>query len=39
MLKAAYELFLHEGIRDLNLNKIAEKIGVTRHDLHAARDF
>lgn len=36
MLKAAYELFLHEGIRDLNLNKIAEKIGVTRHDLHAA---
>ncbi|WP_064975646.1 TetR/AcrR family transcriptional regulator [Alistipes provencensis] len=36
MLKAAYELFLREGIRDLNLNKIAEKIGVTRHDLHAA---
>lgn len=36
MLKAACELFLHEGIRDLNLHKIADKLGVTRHDLHAS---
>ena len=36
MLKAACELFLREGIRDLNLHKIADKLGVSRHDLHAA---
>ena len=36
MLKAACELFLREGIRDLNLHKIADKLGVTRHDLHAS---
>mgnify|MGYP001629463608 CR=1 FL=1 len=36
MLKAAYGIFLREGIRDLSLNRIAEKIGVTRHELHAA---
>lgn len=36
MLKAAYGIFLREGIRDLNLHKIADKLGVSRHDLHAA---
>ena len=35
MLKAACGLFLHEGIRNLSLNKIADRLGVTRHDLHA----
>lgn len=36
MLKAACGLFLHEGIRNLSLNKIADRLGVTRHDLHAS---
>ena len=36
MLKAAYGIFLREGIRDLNLHKIADKLGVSRHALHAA---
>ena len=29
MLKAAYGIFLREGIRDLNLHKIADKLGVS----------
>ena len=35
MLKAACGLFLHEGIRNLSLNKIADRLGVPRHALPA----
>lgn len=35
ILTAAYELFLREGICDLHMHAIAEKLGVTKQELHA----